>query len=234
MDPAWSLRLGVEVGRLVWPKENKIVVDKEGKWSVTVFEDGAVDKFAVALFLVDSAVDRWIMRWLERGRVTVDYAGLKGMPGARTRRLDRVEGLRLRRDEEGTRTADSDIVGRRLKWYEETSETLAAMKHTIETATLEKTKEDGDAGSRNWHEVQQQYLGLARVLNQAKLLAPRPIVGAISKLVDRYDGVSDQTEGFDERELAANHNKVRKLTAPLERANDVLRTEWRRLSGIEA
>jgi len=104
MDPAWSLRLGVEVGGLVWPKENKIVVDTEGKWSVTVFEDGAVDEFAVGLYLVDSAVDSWIMRWLERGRLTGNYSEMTGLPGKRTRRLHRADGLRLRRGKKGTRS----------------------------------------------------------------------------------------------------------------------------------
>ena len=97
MAPGFNLWLGVEVGGLVWPKENRVVVGRDNKWSATVFEDGAVDEFAVGLFLVDAAVDRWLVKWLERGRRTGNYAELKGIPGERTRRLHRVEGLRLRR-----------------------------------------------------------------------------------------------------------------------------------------
>jgi hypothetical protein len=95
MDPTLSLWLVVEVGGRAWPKENKVEMDQENKWSVTVFEDGAVDEFALSLYLGDSAVDEWILDWLERGRRTGDYPHLNGIPGAR--RLDRVDRLRLKR-----------------------------------------------------------------------------------------------------------------------------------------
>lgn len=93
MDSTLSLWLAVEAGGLVWPKENKVVVDQDNRWSATVFEDGAANEFAVGLYLGDSAVDSWISKWLERGRRTGSYSELKGIPGAR--RLDRVDGLRL-------------------------------------------------------------------------------------------------------------------------------------------
>jgi hypothetical protein len=95
MDPTLSLWLVVEVGNLKWPKENKAVVDQENRWSATIFEDGAVNEFSVALFLGDSSVDKRILKWLERGRHTGTYSELKGIPGAR--RLDRVDRLRLER-----------------------------------------------------------------------------------------------------------------------------------------
>ena len=95
MAPTFSLWLVVEVGNLKWPKENKVVVDQENRWSATIFEDGAANEFSVALFLGNSAVDKRILKWLERGRRTGTYAELKGIPGAR--RLDRVDKLRLER-----------------------------------------------------------------------------------------------------------------------------------------
>ena len=95
MDSTLSLWLAVEAGGRVWPKENKVVVDQNNRWSATVFEDGAVNEFAVGLYLGDAAVDTWILKWLERGRRTGSYPELKGMRGAR--RLDRVDGLRLER-----------------------------------------------------------------------------------------------------------------------------------------
>ena len=94
MQPGLSLWLAVEVGGLVWPKESKVAPDQDNKWSATVFEDGATETFAIALFVADSKVDRRIGKWLEAGRSTGNYSELKGIPGAR--RIARVDGLRLK------------------------------------------------------------------------------------------------------------------------------------------
>ena len=93
MQPGLSLWLAVEVGDLVWPKESKVAPDQDNKWSATVFEDGATETFAIALFVADSKVDKRIGKWLEAGRSTGNYSELKGIPGAR--RIARVDGLRL-------------------------------------------------------------------------------------------------------------------------------------------
>jgi hypothetical protein len=93
MQPGLSLWLAVEVGDLVWPKESKVAPDQDNKWSATVFEDGATETFAIALFVADSKVDRRIGKWLEAGRGTGNYSELKGIPGVR--RIARVDGLRL-------------------------------------------------------------------------------------------------------------------------------------------
>jgi hypothetical protein len=93
MQSGLSLWLAVEVGDLVWPKESKLVPDHQNKWSATVFEDGATQSFAIALYLSDSTVDRRIEKWLEAGRSTGTYTDLRGIPGAR--RIARVDGLRL-------------------------------------------------------------------------------------------------------------------------------------------
>jgi len=95
MDPTLSLWLAVEVGRRVWPKENKPVVDRHGRWSATVFEDGASDQFAIGLYLGGPGVDERISKWLDRGRSTGKYREMTGIRGAR--RLDRVDKLRLER-----------------------------------------------------------------------------------------------------------------------------------------
>jgi CHAT domain len=95
MDSTLSLWLAVEAGNRFWPKENKVVVDQNNGWSATVFEDGAVNEFAVGLYLGDAALDTWILKWLERGRRTGSYPELKGMRDAS--RLDRVDRLRLKR-----------------------------------------------------------------------------------------------------------------------------------------
>jgi hypothetical protein len=93
-----GLWLAIEVGDLVWPREGKVVPDPDNKWSAPVFhdpvvQDGAIDRFAVSLFVADSKVDRRIGKWLEAGRSTGLYAGLRGLPGAR--RIARVDGLHL-------------------------------------------------------------------------------------------------------------------------------------------
>jgi len=93
MQPGLSLWLAVEVGDLVWPKEGNVVPDQDNQWSTTVFEDGATETFAVALFVADSKADRRIGKWLEAGRSTGNYSELRGIPGAR--RIARVDGLRL-------------------------------------------------------------------------------------------------------------------------------------------
>ena len=85
--------MAVEVGDLVWPKESKVAPDQDNRWSATVFEDGATETFAVALFVADSKVDKRIGKWLEAGRSTGNYAESRGIPGAR--RIARVDGLRL-------------------------------------------------------------------------------------------------------------------------------------------
>lgn len=88
-----NLWLVVEVGDLVWPKENKIAPNEDNKWNATVFEDGAAETFALALFVADSNANRLIEQWLEAGRSTGNYSQLKGIPGAR--RIARVDGLHL-------------------------------------------------------------------------------------------------------------------------------------------
>jgi hypothetical protein len=95
MQPGLSLWLAVEVGGLVWPKESKVGIDKDNRWSVTIFEDGTAEVFSVALFVADAGVDKRISGWLETGRRTGTYSELRGIPGAR--RIARVDGLRLKK-----------------------------------------------------------------------------------------------------------------------------------------
>jgi hypothetical protein len=93
VQPGLSLWLAVEVGGQVWPKESKVLPDKDNKWRVKIFEDGASKTFSVALYVADSKADRRIEKWLEVGQQTGAYTELRGIPGAR--RIARVDGLRL-------------------------------------------------------------------------------------------------------------------------------------------
>ena len=94
LQPGLNLWLAVEVGNLVWPKENKVLPDETNKWCVPIFEDGVTEQFAVSLFVADTSADRRIKEWLEAGRSTGKYSELPGIPGAR--RLARIDGLRLK------------------------------------------------------------------------------------------------------------------------------------------
>jgi hypothetical protein len=94
LQPGLNLWLAVEVGGLIWPKENKVLPDEANKWDVPIFEDGVTEQFSVSLFVADTSADRRIKEWLEAGRRTGKYSELRGIPGAR--RLARVDGLRLK------------------------------------------------------------------------------------------------------------------------------------------
>jgi hypothetical protein len=94
LPPDAKLWLAVEVGNLVWPKENKVLPDETNKWGATIFEDGVTEQFAVGLYVADTSADRRLKEWLEGGRRTGKYSELPGIPGAR--RLARVHGLRLK------------------------------------------------------------------------------------------------------------------------------------------
>ncbi len=87
------LWLAVEVKDLVWPKEGQILPDDDGSWTATVFEDGAVDEFCLALVAADRRAHKKLQAWLDSGKKSGKYREMRYLPG--TRRVDRVEGLRL-------------------------------------------------------------------------------------------------------------------------------------------
>jgi hypothetical protein len=92
IPPNMHLWLAVEERNFIWPKEGEIIVDRQGKWKGTIFEDGVADEFAVALFMADALGHQYIRSWLESGRQS-GYLTLTGIPG--TTRIKRVDRLRL-------------------------------------------------------------------------------------------------------------------------------------------
>jgi hypothetical protein len=84
----WAASL---VGDLLWPKEPELSV-RDNEASATIGEGGAPadGKFSVVLLLVGKAGQEAIEKWLEQGRTTGDFPGLKieAIPGAQ--RLDTV------------------------------------------------------------------------------------------------------------------------------------------------
>ena len=93
IQPDMHLWLAVEANGFIWPKEGEVCVDKEDRWSATIFEDGASKEFSVTLLIANSEANRVIRAWLEKGRRNGRYAVMKGISG--TERLARADGLRL-------------------------------------------------------------------------------------------------------------------------------------------
>jgi hypothetical protein len=87
------LWLAVEVNDFIWPKEGELQVDRNNRWSNTVFEDGAVQEFSLCLFVANEDAHQLILDWFQTGYGTGKYGELKRIAG--TRRIDRIDGLRL-------------------------------------------------------------------------------------------------------------------------------------------
>ena len=94
VGPNAHLWLIVEVNDRVWPKESELQVLADGSWESTVYEDGASDKFSLAIYKADAEGETSISNWIEAGKRTGQYKHLRGIPG--TQRLFRVDDLRLK------------------------------------------------------------------------------------------------------------------------------------------
>ncbi len=85
--------LAVEINGRIWPKGDRLTVDRNGQWNQRVFEDGHPDQFALSLWAANSDANVQLRAWLERGQQTGVYPELHPLPGMK--RLARVEGLRV-------------------------------------------------------------------------------------------------------------------------------------------
>lgn len=88
------LWLAVEVNNRVWPRDGEVHVRADESWENTVFEDGATDKFSLAVYTANAAGSKFVSDWLEAGKRTGEYKELVGIPGAE--RVARVDDLRLK------------------------------------------------------------------------------------------------------------------------------------------
>ncbi len=93
VGPGIYLWLAVEVNGLIWPKEGEIHLDRNKRWETTIFEDGATDQFSLSLLAANEDAHNQILDWFQTGFGTGAYAELRRIAG--TRRIDRVDGLRL-------------------------------------------------------------------------------------------------------------------------------------------
>ena len=85
LQPGLSLRLAIEVGGLIWPKEDNVRVDSDqSKWSAELFEQGNDNgQFSLSLYVVNGDASDQIWHWIERSREMGSYQGLTGIPGGR-------------------------------------------------------------------------------------------------------------------------------------------------------
>jgi hypothetical protein len=88
------LWLVIEAKNHVWPKERELHVLADGSWESTVYEDGATDKFSLAIYSANPEAEKFINDWIEAGKRTGGYKELGGIPG--TERVARVDDLRLK------------------------------------------------------------------------------------------------------------------------------------------
>jgi len=81
----------VEIGGLMWPKDEANVMDKI--WSCEVYEDGSPPdgQFTLSLFSVGGKGYEDTKAWLERGKSTGDYPGLGTIEGSK-----RLNSIKLR------------------------------------------------------------------------------------------------------------------------------------------
>jgi hypothetical protein len=96
LGPGLHLWLATEVHGLLWPKGSEVHVDSDGRWSKTIFEDGAIKEFSLSLFVANAEAHNSIIKWLQAGQQAHKYEELSGVIG--TDRLDRVDDLSLSRD----------------------------------------------------------------------------------------------------------------------------------------
>ena len=87
------LWLAVEIQGRIWPKEGRVLVDSNGQWNSSVFEDGHPDQFGLSLWAANPDANVQLRAWLEHGQQTGNYPELHPLPGMK--RLARAQGLRV-------------------------------------------------------------------------------------------------------------------------------------------
>jgi hypothetical protein len=94
LKPGMHLWLVVETKHGKYPKEGEVTPDEDGKWEHVIFEQGTAEQIDLALYVVDSRGHLQIEDWLEKG----EYEALDiRARGAKAKRLELVEGLRVNR-----------------------------------------------------------------------------------------------------------------------------------------
>jgi len=87
------LWLAVEIGDFMWPKEGEIIVAGDGTWEAVAFEGGNPPdgRFSLSLYATTSEAAVRIQQWINRGKMSDSYPGIRDLPGCR-----RIAGVNLR------------------------------------------------------------------------------------------------------------------------------------------
>jgi hypothetical protein len=70
----------VDPGRLLWPKDVEITLDKKGHFDVDVYEGGSSPRLYLALLLVSDSLSSDFDRWINEGSRSGHYPGLRLSP----------------------------------------------------------------------------------------------------------------------------------------------------------
>ncbi len=84
MPPQYHMWVAHRVDRdgLLWPKEPKIIPDENGHFDVYVYEGGSSPRVYVTLLLTTDAANADFERWIDEGRRTGHYPGLRPSPNS--------------------------------------------------------------------------------------------------------------------------------------------------------
>jgi alkylation response protein AidB-like acyl-CoA dehydrogenase len=109
---------------------------------------------------------------------------------------------------------------RRLDWYQHVARTLAEVKLDIEVARTIQEDPSESEHSRGvaWGKVQQGYLRLTLVEAEAVLYAHPEVAAIVERVRDRFDDVSDASNGFDVTELPKHLDELNELVSLLDDA----------------
>jgi hypothetical protein len=83
--------LAVEVGDLLWPKEQ--ISSRDQHWTEQIYEGGTSSRFSLVLLMVDRAANKKIEAWIDQCEREGSWPGLANLPGSS--RLHVVRGLTL-------------------------------------------------------------------------------------------------------------------------------------------
>jgi hypothetical protein len=86
------LWLAIEINGRIWPNEGELLLEDDGSWKTTVFEEGTAARFSLSLFAANEEGHDYIRSWLRSSVQTGSYPELRRTIGMR--RLARVTGLR--------------------------------------------------------------------------------------------------------------------------------------------
>lgn len=77
---------------LYWPKEEIVDIDKQGRWTAKVFEDGPGTVVDISMLLVEKEIHQKFKSWFDQGAKSGSYPGISDI---KAEELFRVEDIRV-------------------------------------------------------------------------------------------------------------------------------------------